>query len=174
MQKLLFPLLFLTAINTVSAQQGNGQSFEDIQRRLMEMQKQLMQDLQKGGMGGSFFSFPGSDSSYTFRFDTTIVGDNFSGSFHFGPFGSDSTMRDPFFGSELFNQFFGNSLGDTWGQREPEDAPVETEPEGEHLLPEERLRLEEEQEKTGKSKPGKTAPSERKQEAKPKIKTIRI
>ena len=175
MQKSLFLLLFLAAFNAVSAQQNNP-SLQDMQRRLMDMQKQLMQELQNGGMGGSFFSFPqGADSSYTFRFDTTIIGDNFSGSFHFGPFGGDSSsMRDPFFGNDLFRQFFGNDPDNFWGQKGPKDAPAETETEGEHLLPEERLRLEEEQEKSGKSKPGKPVPSERKQDAKPKIKTIGI
>jgi hypothetical protein len=171
MQKLLTALLFFTALQAVTAQ--TNPSLQDMQRRMLEMQKQLMQELQNNGMGGSFFSFPGGDSTYTFRFDTTITGDNFSGSFHFGPFGGDSTMRDNLFGSDWLNQFFGSGPDDdAWDQSEPREIPDENE--GEHMLPEERLRLEEEQEKSGKSTPGKATPSDKKQADKPKIKTVRI
>ncbi len=129
----------------------------------------------KNPFGGGLFAFPENDSSYTFRFDTTITGDNFSGTFRFGPFSGDSTLRDsdPFGFEWLRNQLFGNGAeSDFWGQPAPETMPGETQPDEEHLLPEERLRLEEEQSEKGA--PQKKSPAAPAQPAKPKIKSIRI
>ncbi len=178
MKKLPFALLFLLVAGAISGQQ-KPPSFEDLERQLLEMQRQLMQEFQKNPFGGGLFTFPENDSSYTFRFDTTIVGDNFSGTFRFGPLSGDSTLRDTDpFGFEWFrNQLFGTGPeSDFWGpdsrERTPQTLPGETQPEENKLLPEERLRLEEEQ--TEKGLPGKNSPSSPAQPAKPKIKTIRI
>ena len=179
MKKLPFALLFLLAAGAVSGQQKSP-AFDDLERQLLEMQRQLMQEFQKNPFGGGLFTFPENDSSYTFRFDTTIVGDNFSGTFRFGPFSGDSTLRDSDpFGFEWFrNQLFGTGPeSDFWGpgkqELAPQTIPGETpQPEENQLLPEERLRLEEEQ--SGKGLPGKNSPANPAPPAKPKIKTIRI
>jgi len=178
MRKIPFVLLFLLVSGAVSGQQKSP-SLENMERQLLEMQRQLMQEFQKNPFGEGLFAFPENDSSYTFRFDTTIVGDNFSGTFRFGPLSGDSTLRDSDpFGFEWFrNQLFGTGPeSDFWGpgtqERTPKANPGETQPEEEHLLPEERLRLEEEQSEKGL--PGKNSPSSPAPPAKPKIKTIRI
>lgn len=166
MQKILFSLLFLSFAFAASAQQ-KSQSFQDIEKQM----QQFMEEFRKGFSGGSFFNIPEGDSSYTFRFDTTIVGDNFSGMFHFGPFGSDSTMRSNPFGSDFFHQFF-QGFDDPFFQTIPnQENREEGSQDGEQLLPEERRRLEEEKEQSAKDGSGKSkqAPSERS-----KIKTIRI
>ena len=161
-------LFFLIAVG-VAAQQKSP-TLENLERQMLELQRQMIQEFNRNPFGGGFFTFPETDSSYTFRFDTTITGDNFSGSFHFGPFGGDSTMRgdDPF--EWLRKQFFGDGQeSDIWGRSAPERTPDETDPGAEHLLPEERLRLEEEQSEKGT--PQKSSPAT---PAKPKIKSIRI
>lgn len=167
MKKLLSTLLLLSAIQIVSAQQTP--TFEEMQRRLLQLQQQMMQDLQNNSFGGSFFSMPGGDSTYTFRFDTTIVGDNFSGSFHFGPFTNDSTAQGNFGGADWMNKFFSDEF---WGTSPSEDSTEEND--DEHLLPEERLRMEEEQGQSGKKMPQKKEPAAPKDADKPKIKTVRI
>lgn len=167
MKKLLTALILLSAVPIVSAQQTP--SFEEMQRRLLQLQQQMMQELQNNSFGGSFFSMPGGDSTYTFRFDTTIVGDNFSGSFHFGPFSNDSTAQGNFFGSDWMNKFFSE---DFWGTQPSEDRTDERDSEG--LLPEEKLRMEEEQGQSGKKAPENKKPAAPKDADKPKIKTVRI
>ncbi|MBL7783738.1 MAG: hypothetical protein JNM22_21055 [Saprospiraceae bacterium] len=167
MKKLLTALLLLSAVQLVSAQQTP--TFEDMQRRLLQLQQQMMQELQNNSFGGSFFTIPGGDSTYTFRFDTTIVGDNFSGSFHFGPFGSDSTAQGDFFGSDWMTKFFGDDFRGT-----PPTGDSTDENNSEHLLPEERLRMEEEQGQSGKKSPENKKPAAPKDADKPKIKTVRI
>lgn len=174
MKKLSFALLFLLVASTISAQQKSP-SFEELERQMLEMQRQLLQEFRNNPFGGNLFAFPDNDSSYTFRFDTTIVGDNFSGTFRFGPFSGDSTLRDSDpFGFEWFrNQLFGNGPeSDFWRQGAPENQPIEVDPDEKHLLPEERLRREEE--RSEKGAPQKSSPSTPAQPAKPKIKSIRI
>lgn len=162
MQKILIAFLFFGLAQAATAQQ-NTPSMQDIEKQM----QQFMEEFRKGFSGGNFFNMPGSDSSYTFRFDTTFSGDNFFGSFHFGPFGSDSTLRSDPFGSDFFQQFFQGLDDNFWRGTSPEEDQTGEE----HLLPEERLRLEEEKERSGKESPAKTTPEE---PAKPRIKTIRI
>lgn len=165
MQKIFTAFLFFSLAHAATAQQKSP-SIQEMEKQM----QQLMEELRKGFSGGSFFNMPGGDSSYTFRFDTTITGDNFFGSFQFGPFGGDSTMRNDPFGSDFFQQFR-NDMDNFWRGFSPEETPEEDQSGEEPLLPEERLRLEEEKERSGKEPSDKTKPSE---PAKPKIKTIRI
>lgn len=171
MKKIPFALLLFLLTHALSAQQKSS-AFQDLERQMQELQRQLLQEFQNNPFGGGLFAMPENDSSYTFRFDTTITGDNFSGFFHFGPFSGDSSqMSDPSGFEWLRNQLFGDGqMGDFWGQSDREENQEETAPEGEHLLPEERLRLEEKgQEPTEKGAPEKPAKA-----PKPKIKSIRI
>jgi hypothetical protein len=173
MKKIPFAGLFFLIAISVAAQQKSP-SFEELQRQMLELQQQMLKEFHNNPFGGGMFTIPEGDSSYTFRFDTTITGDNFSGTFRFGPFSGDSTLRDsdPFGFEWLRNQLFGNgSDSDFWGPA-PDTMPRETQPEDEPLLPEERMRLEEEQ--SGKGATEKGNPAAPAKPAKPKIKSIRI
>lgn len=174
MKKASLLLLLLGAATIVSAQQKSS-TLEQLERQMLEMQRQLLQEFQNNPFGGGLFAFPGKDSSYTFRFDTTFTGDNFSGSFHFSPFSGDSTQSNDFQGFEwLRNQIFGDGQqGDFWGQGQPQDQADEVPPGTENLLPEERLRLEEEQQ-SERGTPKGDKPTTKPKPAKSTIKTIRI
>ena len=173
MKKIPFAGLLLLLTISVSAQQKSP-TFEQLQREMLELQRQMMQEFRNNPFGGGMFTFPEGDSSYTFRFDTTITGDNFSGTFRFGPFSGDSTLQDsdPFGFEWLRNQLFGTGPESGFWGPAPERSPREMPPGDEELLPEERLRLEEEQ--SGKGAPEKGNPATPAKPAKPKIKSIRI
>ncbi len=174
MKKASLLLLLLGAVAIVSAQQKSP-ALEQLERQMLDMQRQLIQEFHNNPFGGGLFAFPDQDSSYTFRFDTTFTGDNFSGSFHFGPFSSDSSQHNDLQGFEWFrNQIFGDGQqGDFWGQGQPENRTDEVPPGTENLLPEERLRLEEEQQAEQKTPKGDKSATQPKP-AKSTIKTIRI
>lgn len=173
--------LFTFGVHPLHAQRdAKSPNLEDMQRRMMELQKQLMQDMQRS----PFFDFDmrkpfnnmDSTSSFSFKFDTTFqFGDG--GFFHFRQFGSDSLMRGMF---QDMDQMFGRmfDFGDDPFRRPldgkqsfPSDDGHGSQ-ENDGLLPEERLRLEEEGGKKQKPVPEKKMdrPSDKKKE----IKTIRI
>jgi hypothetical protein len=175
----LWFLLFLSVTNLQAQRNSKSPSFEDMQRRMMELQKQLMQDMQRS----PFFDFDmrspfhtDSTSSFSFRFDTTFqLGDG--GFFHFRQFGSDSLMNGMF---QDMDQIFGRMFdfrADPFqprmdrGQSFPSDDG-HGQQENDGLLPEERLRMEEERGKKQKSTPEKSL--ERPSDKKKEIKTIRI
>lgn len=175
-------LFFALSASSLFAQRdAKSPRFEDMQRRMMELQRQLMQDMQRS----PFFDFDirapfnrDSSTSFSFRFDTTFqLGDG--GFFHFRQFGSDSLARgmfhdmDQMFGRmfDFGDEPFRRRLDDGHGQSFPSDDGHGLQQE-DGLLPEERLRLEEEGGKKQKSDPDKRldSPSGKKKE----IKTIRI
>jgi hypothetical protein len=150
----LWFLLALSATNLNAQRNAQSPNLEDMQRRMMELQKQLMQDMQRS----PFFDFDmrspfnrDSSSSFSFKFDTTFqLGDG--GFFQFRHFGSDSLMQGMF---QDMDQMFGRmfDFGDDpfrhpldGGQPFPSDDGHGSK-ENDGLLPEERLRLEEESKK---------------------------
>ena len=60
------------------AQTQKGQSFQDIQQEMLEMQRRFLQQFEQLSPGNQAFTLPeGSwDTTFTFRFDTTIDGRN--------------------------------------------------------------------------------------------------
>lgn len=167
--------LFLVGSFLCIAQQADAQtrpSLADMQREMADMQRRLMQQMQHAFDG--FDTPKGGDSSYYFHFDTTIIGDGSGSSFfHFSPFGSDSTMQGSFGNMDkMLQDFFG------FGQSTPSTSPESRFDDGnrsdDELLPEERLR-EEEQSGSSINPPKKTPqPATKKEPVKPAIKTIRI
>ena len=162
--------LFVLAICAPAKAQNTPPSFQDMERQMLEMQKQLMEQLRNSPFGDPGFALPQWDTTFQFRFDTTFEGGNLSQFFHFSPFGSDSTRQDDFFDfGRMFDQFF--NLDGQFGQPDYgiQDFPKDDggAPQNEDgLLPEERLRKEEESGKPEK-KPAQPRPD-------PKVKTIRI
>lgn len=151
--------------------QTESPSFRDMERQMQELQRQLMDQLRNNPFNDPNFAMPQWDTTFFFHFDTTFEGGNMSHFFRFSPFDSDSTMQDGFldFG-QMFDQFFNSD-----GQFEQHDYGIHDFPRDDGnapdtddgLLPEERLRQQEELEKSGK----KAAPAPKPD---PKIKTIRI
>ncbi len=153
-------ILFGLLLSVNCAAQTQDPAFERLDQMMQRMQEQMRRSMQfdsSFGRGQMQIS-PDSNSFFYFHVDTSFNGTG-SEFFDFSPFGSPD-MQD-FFGMDpLFKQFFGPQHGP--GEF-PSDDGQSLEEDG--LLPEERLRLQEEKEKNGE----KTAPA-----AKPKVKTIRI
>lgn len=146
-------------------------TFEELQRQMREMQRQMMEQLQNTPFSDPNFAMPQWDTTFQFRFDTTFEGGNMSQFFHFSPFDSDSTMQDDFFGfGRLFEQFF--NPGSQFEQHDygigdfPQDDGGQPKNEDE-LLPEERLRQQETEQSKKKQPAADPKPD-------PKVKTIRI
>ncbi len=140
--------------------------FEQLLRRMDEqMRRGIPADTSL--QGGQWHVSPDSSSFFYFHVDTSFNGLGGSGFFNFSPFGSPN--RDGFFDMDsLFEQFF-NRMDPRRGYGDlPADDGNAEQPEDE-LLPEERLRLKEEQKQPGAN----PAPQPAKPE-KPKVKTIRI
>ena len=144
-----FLMLFAAALPGGAAAQGRERpTIDQLQRRMLEMHRQMMQEFQNNPFFSQEFTLPGADSSsFFFRIDTTFS----------GPGDAQSFFRAFPFGDRAIQQFFGFDAPDPRGDRRP------GEPEGDDgLLPEERLRLE------------KKAPDARAKAKKPDLKTIRI
>ena len=189
-------LFFVFAAALLTAGRGAAQSgfsdFAEMQKRMLELQRKMMQEFQRHPFGGLFDFEEGlSDSTYSFfKFDTSFSSDgkgayfkfdtSFSdGSamhfFRFSPFGNDTTgMRNAMpFG---FDRFFGEDINPQQRGRRgfPKDDGGERFSE-EDLLPEERLRQEEDAQGMDQKNPGGEAKPEGKAGVKkPKLKTIRI
>lgn len=175
---------FITVVAALCLDMAWGQQdpFAEMQRRMMDMQRQMMQQLQDMSRGGSMRAQ--MDSSFFFRFDTTFGGDSGHGGFHFfrsSPFGADSThMRSSMGDFWGFDSFFDDFFNFAWPPdasgdgmqryRFPADdgnAPADG------LLPEERLRMQEKEK--GESKPERpAAPAEKPKDKRAKVETIRI
>lgn len=173
-----------------SAAQSGYSDFAEMQKKMLELQRKMMQDFQRNPFG-SFFDMPGdqrSDSTYSFfKFDTSFSSDGRGSYFKFdtsfsdgsimqffrlSPFGNDSTgMRNPMMFD--FEQFFGEGMdrGRQGRRGIPKDDGLS---EGD-LLPEERLRQEEEAQGMDQKNP-ESAPKQEDKTVpkKPKIKTTRI
>jgi len=168
--KSLTVTLLLFAAGPASAQ--DFPTFEELQRQMREMQRQMMEQLRNSPFNDPNFAVPQWDTTFQFRFDTTFEGGNMSQFFRFSPFGSDSTLQNGFLD---FDRFFGDFFNLDNQYKQPDygiqDFPKDdgTEQPSDGLLPEERLRRQEESEKAGKkqSKPAEPKPD-------PKVKTIRI
>lgn len=166
-------LLCLLAVPVFSQTQKDP-SFQEMQQRMLEMQRQLMQQFQQ--MDGGAFSMPEFkwDTTYSFQFDTLIGSDGMSGSFFFSPFGQDSSFMQDFWGKDPFSDGFNPFDGGFQWTFPPrsgfpendENSALEGDDDG--LLPEERLRKEENGETMPEKK--KAPPAAKKS----KIKTIRI
>lgn len=172
--KTALALLFLLIFSHRAAAQTPTPSFEDMRRQMLEMQRQMFEHLQNFSFEHPNFT---KDTTFFFHFDTTFEGGSISRFFHFSPFGNDSIQQqDDFFGFDnWFNQFFNLDDGQfeqpDFGIRDfPKDDGGQTQNEDE-LLPEERLRQQEEAEKSGKKQ---SAPKTAEPKPDPKVKTIRI
>lgn len=181
MTRLLLVFFAALTLSPALAQQPDRMpSFAEMQRRMMEMQQRMMQQLRDGSFGQNGFSR--QDTSFFFQFDTTFSTEGGSGRMHFfrsSPFGSDSMGTAPevgdFWGFDrMFEDFFnfgtprgGTDMGDY--QMPQDDGNMgRTE---DDLLPEERLR----QQEQAQQQPKKAQPAAPKgKEKKPKIDTIRI
>lgn len=159
-----------------TAAQNQSFSFEKLQQRMLDLQRQMMQQLQGNPFNDPNFAMPqGRDTSFYFRFDTTFDGGSMSQFFHFSPFGADSTQTGSMRGfDDLFNRLFGS--GDTFGN--PGDGSYQLPSDDgnrpdtdDNLLPEERLRQQD-----GTGTPKKNTPRAKPAEPKPdpKIKTIHL
>ncbi len=170
-------LIFVSVCTHTASAQRNDPTFEELHRQMMEMQRQMMEELRQSPFNNLGFATPKGDSTFFFRFDTTFDGGSISQFFHFSPLHSDSTMRGNFFGfDDMFDQFFHQ-------QRPPSDQPdygigdfpkddgAENKSEDD-LLPEERLR----QQENGKEQPApkQARPKSAEPRPDPKVKTIRI
>lgn len=149
---------------TGAAAQGRS-LVEEMQERLLQMQQQMMQDLQ--GLEQS-----GDSSGIYFHFDTTFNGDNGQGSAHFFRFTppGDSLSSDPSGLEEFFRGMFdiGDPTEAAGAQPFPKDDGNMPHPDDE-LLPEDRLRLQEQQPAASPAKPAKP-PAKKK----PVVESIRI
>lgn len=176
MQKLIvsaqriLPLLcaVLLAPALASAQTGDPM-FDRMEQMMRRMQEQMRQGMPFDTTidGGHMQFSPDSNSYFYYRIDTSFngMGDGF---FDFSPFGGPGQDGLMDLG-HLFDQFF-NGVPPQNLQQNPDGFPSDDgqAPDGDDLLPEERLRLQEENSKTeGKqAKPAKPDKS--------KVKTIRI
>ena len=179
--KHILSILLLVALlaSSATAQQNRAQSFEEMQRRMMEMQEQMMKRMQNGLFGDGFFQ--NTDTSFFFRFDTSFSTNGFKGQGHFFRYppadstGSDREMGDFWGFDQMFKDFFnfGQTDGaDKDGYQTPKDDGNMGRTEDD-LLPEERLRAQEQQQSKGKGNspsPGKAKTKDKK----PAIETIRI
>lgn len=162
--------------------------FVEMQRRMAEMQRRMMQSLQNNPFWGEMPGAQGRDSSdFFFRFDTSF---SFKGG---RPFRIDTTLSDGstlrlFFGgdstAQQFFRGFGHFFGDMmdmeqdFGWQEGEKASPKDDgnhPPDDGLLPEERIRRKE-QKQPEPSDPGNkpAKPAKPENAKKSTIKTTRI
>jgi hypothetical protein len=151
-----FALLLCCLLFTTKSQAQTEPSMQDMASQLMQLQRMMMQGMEKGG-------FSNDDSTIVFQMDTTFFG-NPSDLFK----GHEQEM-------EQIKHFFGGfmdmveGMEGTFPQGEsPEGSEYLDENGDEELLPEERLRLKEE---------GKEVVPDKKMTTKPKPekrKTVRI
>lgn len=169
----------LVTLNTALAQQD---PFAEMQRRMLEMQRRMMQQLRSDPWGNGSLR---QDSSFFFQFDTSFSTEGGTGRMQFfrsSPFGwsrdslgAAQNLGDFWGFDQMLEDFFnlgsprsGFDMGDD--QFPSDDGNLnQTE---DDLLPEERLR---QQEERAKQKPPKTPPPAPKEKPKKsKIETIRI
>lgn len=165
--KNILPLaLFLLFCGTTFAQTKKAPEAPDFWQEFQKMQQQLMQSLRDMPQGGAFQW----DTTFTFGFDSLFNGGGYSGHFFMNPFGQDTTGMDNPFGDSPLQGFQWSFPPGFMTPENDENSAIQDQ--GDGLLPEERLRREDD-EKSGK------APSDDKSVApepakKPKVKTIRI
>ena len=173
--KIILILLFAVCGARKASTQNESPSFQEMYQRMLELQRQMFEQLQGSPFDDPNFAMPRMDTSFYFRFDTTFEGGNISQFFHFSPFGSDSTMTNGMRGFNFFfdpfadpdSAFGAPDLGIYEFPQDDGDRP----PSDDNLLPEEKLRQQEKQKKEKQKEPAQK-PDELKPD--PRIKTIRI
>jgi hypothetical protein len=199
-QSILTLILMFAAFGATFAQdQGVPKSLNEVFKSWdLQMQRGIPQQQGdtvrlKPGQNEYFHYSPDSSSYFYMKIDTSM-GNNMRQFFRFGdglgdqPNGTAPLDSDPFFSNPFFSDPFGNGGGGMGGfedifkqmeemQRQffglpPAATPTQLEQENDGLLPEERLRLEEEQKKAQPDK--KIAPHPAPAKPKSKIKTTRI
>ncbi len=154
----------------------NNQEFDlgKIQKELMEMQRRMMQSLGGDVFPKNFAPFGDSTSSYFFKMDTTFSGDGAQ----FFQFGFPEHMDSISSPDQFFKHFFDLSQDFDKMQNAPDGSEYLDENGDSDLLPEEKLRLKEEEEKSGKQPENKESDGKKKEKlpAEPmkKRKTVRI
>lgn len=168
MKKTMFSLL-ITCVALFSANAQQNQDYDPFREMEKEFQK-LMNQLHSGY---SLDMAPGKDTTFYFKWDTTLQGNgNGQFFFRFNPpnmgFHNDSVeFHDLFQDLDAWSKRMDEHFNDGRNQQ-PADDGVEPNT-GNDVLPEERLRKQDEMQEKGGQKGGeKPAP------AKPKIKTIKI
>lgn len=175
LKSFMLSALFLTTFAGQTSAQ-DFPTFEDLQRQMREMQRQMMEQLRNNPLNNLDFAVPRWDTTFQFRWDTTFEGGNFSRQFfQFSPFGNDSTQQDDFLGfGRFFDQFFNFGKLPEKPDYGIHDFPTDDGavlPGDDDLLPEERLR---QQEETDKSRKKQGVPKNEEAKPDPKVKTIRI
>lgn len=182
MQRLFFtikkslPLCFLACSLLACSQTPKSDPLSDrFEQMLRRMDEQMRRGLpaDSAGQSGSWQFSPDSSSYFYYHIDTSFNGIGGSDFFRMSPFGNPG--NGGFFDMDsLFEQFFGRM-----DPQSPEggfdDFPADdgnSEKGADDLLPEERLRLQEQQQNQGDNPGNKPAQPEK--QAKPKVKTIRI
>ena len=183
MTRLILVFFAALTLSPALAQQDRMPSFVEMQRRMMDMQQRMIQQLQDGGSWGNG-SFR-QDTSFFFQFDTTFSGDMGSGGrmhfFRSSPFGNDTTRVNPgglgdFWGFDrMLQDFFNFDNPDSGFDMGDDQMPQDDGNMGrteDDLLPEERLR---QQEQAAQQKSPKTPPvAPKAKDKKRKVETIRI
>ena len=167
---LLLALPFLACTQTQPADPMADQ-FDQLFRRMQEQMRRGM-DFDTTLQGGEWHVSPDSTSYFYFHVDTSFNGLGGADFFQFSPFGSPG--RDGFFDMDsIFEQFF-NRMERLTPRQGQSDFPADdgnTKPSEDELLPEERLRLQEEQ-KAPQTTPAPEKPKQKTEQS--KVKTIRI
>lgn len=176
MKNLRFVLICLAFLPLAAIAQNNGQSLDQI---FDQMHQQMLKGLPPGaktdtiklspGQNQFFQISPDSSSYFYFKVDTSFSGGAMPDFFRMDPFGSQGgDALGDFWGFDRMFKQMEEMQRQLWGQGDmstPEPEP------NDGLLPEERIRLREEQQQTN---PPAADPAQPKQPAKPKIKTSRI
>jgi hypothetical protein len=177
-------ILFATLAQGQNRRNDDLPSLEDMQRRMLELQREMFREFRDSPFR-EFFNMPdgpGRDSTRSYQLDTTYSdGSRMYFRRFFGPMteGDSTHNSDDFFRGfgRMFEELdhlngdapgirrFDRNMPKDDGQLEPEDG----------LLPEERLRLEEENKKPGDpGAPKQDKPAARPEKKKSKIKSERI
>lgn len=173
-------LLFLSVTALAQQPKSFNDLFEEMERSMQRgIPQQRMDTIRlKPGQNQYFQISPDSSSYFYFKMDTTLNGTSMQQFFRFG-----DSLNDPFGGSDPFGGGGFGNFNDIFRQMEemqrqffgfpPSTTPPAAPQEDDGLLPEERIRLKEEQAMPGTGdKPAAPAPPAK--PAKPKIKTSRI
>ncbi|MCW5924241.1 MAG: hypothetical protein KIS77_18105 [Saprospiraceae bacterium] len=168
--------IFCSAAFAVPTFAQDFPTFEELHRQMREMQQQMMEQLRNTPFQHFDLAQPRWDTTYQFRFDTTFEGGSLSHRFfHFSPFGNDSTLQNDFLGfGRFFDQFFNFGKLPEKPDYGIHDFPTDDGavfPADDDLLPEERLRQQEEKDKSRKKQ---GVPKNEETKPDQKVKTIRI
>ncbi|MCC6463019.1 MAG: hypothetical protein IT260_21295 [Saprospiraceae bacterium] len=170
-KKILPFLLFLAGIQALSLAQQPDPVFDRFEQLFQRMDEQMRRGMpfDTSFRNGHLRMSPDSNSFFYYHIDTSFNGLGGPEFFQFSPFDDSPMSGFPDF-DRLLQQFF-NGSDPFFSEPQPGTLPPDDGQEGageDQLLPEERLRLQEQQ---GTAPPNPAAPP---QPTKPKVKTIRI